>query len=305
MKKIIKITVIIIITIITGLGWVHSASAQSLSLSVSPPILEVLIKPGKSVTQVYKITNDGSDPVILIPKLLELNELGIKEDSNPAEKWISLLNTDLSFNQPFLLPKGITKQLILRLNPPSAISEKDYYRALVFSTKPNPPADSSQSQLSQNIGSPILITVNSTGLLTKAAQVTKFKVPQFIDSFDPLSIDIDIKNTGNTYFRSVGNITLTGPIGKGSFNIFPNVILVGQTRKIFVESAENLPEPQTTLRLPGFYLGKYKVTLDFTLDQGTIKLSQSATFYALPWKAGIIILLGLIVILKLGKRKKK
>ncbi len=43
--------------------------AQSLSLSISPPLLEVVIKPGKSILVAYNIQNSG-DPVVLTPKVV-------------------------------------------------------------------------------------------------------------------------------------------------------------------------------------------------------------------------------------------
>ncbi|MCJ7785849.1 MAG: hypothetical protein MUP41_18110, partial [Desulfobacterales bacterium] len=68
-----------------------------------------------------------------------------------AEKWLSLLNLDVRLNEPFLLPSGQTKQIILRINPSTDTKEQDYYRALVFSTTPNPAGNSTMSQISENL----------------------------------------------------------------------------------------------------------------------------------------------------------
>ncbi len=282
------------------LGSAREASAQGLSLSLSPPILEVMIKPGKSITQAYKITNDG-EPVVVTAKIGEFNEAGITDDPKfIRDEWINLLNTDIAFDRPFLLNPKEERQLILRINPPIGTAEKDYYRVIFLSTATNPNLESSQTSVSQTLGSPLFITVTSTGLLAKGAQITKFQLPEVIDSFDTLSIDIDIKNTGNTFFHPVGKINLTGQIGRGSYNIVPNIILAGQTRRIFTEDTLTYGD-NNSLKLPGLYLGKYKVELDFTLDQGTMRVSQSRNFYALPWKGGIVLLIGAIIITRLLK----
>ncbi|MBI4990993.1 hypothetical protein HZB96_02755 [Candidatus Gottesmanbacteria bacterium] len=290
----------------------RKANAQSLVLSLSPPLLEVMIKPGKSITQVYKITNEG-DPVVVTAKVGEFTEDGIKIDQEPApsvsegfvpEKWISLLNTDISFNRPFILNAKEERQLIVRISPPKETAEKDYYRAIQFSTSPNPPSESSQTSVTENIGSPILITITSSGFMARGAQITQFQLPRIIDSFDALISDIYIKNTGNTFFHPVGKVTLTGPIGRGSFAIVPHVILTGQTKKLLTEDSLSFGDTNS-LKLPGFFLGKYKLELDFTLDEGTIRVNQSKNFYAIPWKAGMILIIGVIGVIWVMRILKK
>ncbi len=281
------------------------ACAQSLSLSVSPPMLEVFIKPGKSVTQVYKLTNNG-EPVIINIYLAALSSGEIKEDPNfNAEKWLNLLNTDIKFNQPFLLPSKETKQIILRINPPPETAEQDYYRALVFSTIPNPAGNSTSSQISETLAVPILITVTSTGLVPKGAALTRFEVPSFIDSFGPLMIDAEVQNTGKIYFHPNGEIELKGLIGKASYKINPSVILAGERKKLLTEINSERGNQRHTLTLSGFFIGRYEVELNFALDEGKSRITAKKTFYALPIKASVVVSLLLVLIFLLGKRRKK
>lgn len=278
------------------------ARAQSLSLSISPPLLEVMIKPGKSITQVYKISNEG-ETVIAIPRIVEMTEkglpaqAGIKEDPKfVPEKWISLSNTDLAFDKPFLFEAKTQRQLIVKINPGEGTPEQNYFRAILLSTKPNPGSESTQSQLLQNIGAPLLISVTSTGLIPREGTVSKFNVPRILDSFDTLIVDIDIKNIGKTYFRPTGKITLSGPIGRGTYEVVPRVILSGQVRQVITENNNSGEDPLHSLTLPGLYLGKYEAGYDFALDGGNVKLSGKKVFYALPWKAGVVVM-GLIVMI--------
>ena len=62
---------------------------------------------------------------------------------------------------------------------------------------------------------------------------------------------------------------------------------------------------QATLYLPGFYLGKYQLEVAFTLDEGTIKTSQTKTFYAIPWKAILGILLAAVLVYIMKRKRKK
>lgn len=280
------------------------ASAQTLSLSISPPLLEVFIKPGKSITQKYKLTNNGERTAITV-KLAQLNENGIRETNvSETDKWISIIQSDIDFSKPFTLESGQFKEFILTIQPSNELQEQDYYRALVFSTESSISAQSSASTISQDLVSPLLITLTSTGQVNKAAKISRFDMPEFLDSFGPFKVDIVVENTGNTYFRPNGLISLAGPLAKGTFKIEPNVVLPGSKKVLKTTSST---DKVSSLNLPGFYLGKYEVRVDFTLDESTIKIDQTRTFYALPWKAGLFLLFLYILVLilrKLRKRKK-
>ena len=78
---------------ISFLGFVPSAHAQTLSLSVSPPLTEVMIIPGKSVSQTFTFINEGQDgmaKIYIIPFTaedesgnVELDEKNIITASSP------------------------------------------------------------------------------------------------------------------------------------------------------------------------------------------------------------------------------
>jgi len=279
------------------------ATAQSLSLSISPPLLEVFIKPGKSITQKYKLTNNG-EPTLISLKLAELNEYGINLENSSSDKWISIIDSDIVFNLPFALENGQAKEFVLKIQPSSQLKEQDYYRALVFSTESSYSGQTTASTISQNLVSPVLITLTSTGQVNKAAKISRFEIPRFLDSFGPLKVNIFIENIGNIYFRPNGDISLEGPLAKGNFKIEPNIVLP-ETLKI-LKTASSL-DMENTLNLPGIYLGKYNLKVGFTLDEGNIRIDQTRTFYALPWKAGLFLLFLYIFVLilrKLRKRKK-
>lgn len=276
--------------------------AQSLSLSISPPLLEVLIKPGKTITQVYKIRNNGESAVIT-PRLQEYTSEGVKYDPEfAADSWITLQNQDIAFNKPFLLNPNEERQIILKINPPKNTAEKDYYRVLIFSTTPNPALANTQASVSQSLGSILIVNVTTSGLTQKGAQITSFDLPLIIDSFSPLRADIFLQNTGKTYLRPVGEIKLTGPIAHGAYKINPKVFLAGEKKLLTLESSSNPPD--STLLLPGFYLGKYQLALNLTLDEGSSIISQEKIFYAFPWKLTLIIFLIISVKLIWRKRKK-
>jgi hypothetical protein len=251
--------------------------------------LELVVKPGKNVTQSFKLTNDSDYSLIITPKLAEYGDNGIKDNPEfQPDKWISLLNLDIALFKPFLLEKGKTQQIVLRLNPPKEIKEDDYNRILYFTTKPQMSSDRSQSQITQTIGVPLLLTVTSTGNFPRSAQITHFSLPDFIDSFGPLVFDVTVKNTGQSFFHPNGSITLEGPIGRGSYSIIPNAILSQQEVKLITDI--NSQQKEHTLSLKGFFLGKYTIGVDFRLDDGNILISEKKIVYAIPYKLFFVII---------------
>ena len=280
----------------------NEVKAQSLSLGISPPVLEVLIKPGKTITQAYKLINNGED-VIITPRLAEMGEDGVTDNPEyQPEPWITLLNTDVFLNKPFLFESKKEKQIVLKIAPPKGMTEEEIYRVLLFTTTPLPPGETSQSSVSSSLGTILLISVTSTAMQARGAQITEFDLPGIIDSFDPLVANISVKNSGKTYFRPMGKIMLSGSLGKSEYDIRPNVILAGKTRKLTTSVSE---DEDVTLRLPGFYIGKYSLTMGFTLNESNIKIEQTKTFYAVPWKASITLLVIGLILYRIVKRKKK
>lgn len=276
--------------------------SQTLSLSISPPVLEVMIKPGKSATQVFKITNQG-DPLLITSQIMEYNEKGIvRIPQFTPEKWIDLINQDITFGKPFLLENREEKQLILRINPSKNTPEKDYYRALVLTSQSLQPTEQVKTDIVESISAILLITVTDSGL-EKQARISRFTLPKIIDSFGPIKTEIELENIGQTYFRPIGSLFLSGPIGQTKFEIDPVVLLKGQNKKLNLANQSN-SDKDGKINIGGFFLGKYTFQLDFTLDQGTIPISETKTVYAIPWKLSLILTVTLLIYYKVRKRRK-
>ncbi len=76
--------------------------AQTISLDLYPPLLEVTLQPGKSITQVYKITNNSEQDFIMNSQIVPFepaDELGNVQlnfnNQSPAREWFSFQNADL------------------------------------------------------------------------------------------------------------------------------------------------------------------------------------------------------------------
>lgn len=290
----IKLTISVIFIVTCFLILPSNILAQNVSLSINPPLTEIMIKPGKSITHSVKIINSGDDALINV-SWLEYDDKGLKTKDSESVNWLTILNPEVTVERAITLTKNGELDLVVKINPPANTEERDYYRALTVTSHPSPFEGFSQSKVSTTLASLFLISVSENGLEKKAI-VTDFKLPLIHDSTSPLPLDIKVKNSGATFFRLNGKLSLTGFIGKADFRLIPQALLVNQEKRLSIEEKNN--------QISGFYLGKYKLAYNFVLDEGNIQVRGEKIFYALPWKAtfiGITLLLTLKIIKKLKK----
>jgi hypothetical protein len=262
-----------------------------------------MIQPGKTVTQSFSIANNGSSDLVLKALVVpfkakgELGKISLEEES-PTTNWFSLQNADIALGEKFSLPAGKTQQIVLKIKVPQHAKENDYYLTLLFETIPDQFLGESGSKTQAKIGSNILLTVSETGEPPKKAEIEEFKILdsltvwglQFIDSFDQPEFLVRVKNTGRTYFKPIGKISLTTWFGQRYvLNLLPENVLANSIRQIkCLTSKETTP---SACRLsPGFLVGPQKAQLVFGLDKESEDYRANFLFYAIPFK----LILGLL-----------
>ncbi len=195
----------------------HSVWGADYGLSISPPLLRVHIKPGKSITQVFNLENLSSADQTLVASLIPFTESDNQGNPllNPKAnaswlKYFSLANSQIKFDEPFTLPAGSKEQLILSLSVPDSAPIKDLYATLTISTYSNKIGSDetgSGSLVSGTIGSNLLVTVSSQpfpdtilkieNLLPQEGYYFKIGHLYFADSITPLSFTASVKNQGS------------------------------------------------------------------------------------------------------------
>lgn len=276
--------------------------AQSYSLSISPSLLEILIKPGLSITKAFKITNNG-DPVIITPRI---SSLSLDPDTNlpqinplsetASSSWFSLTEENKALDKPIFLNTNQSENLTLKIEVPTNTTPSDYYYIFhLDSSSPNDPI-SNKTHISGSIGANILMSVSYLGTLNKNAEVSRINLLPIVDSFDGIRTQIVIKNTGSAYFKPIGSLTLNGILSSSKYKLLPQNVLAGTSRLLHTDlDLTNLsPFPSdNTLSLPGFFLGPYKLTLNFVPDGTSIEIKKTYYFFALPYKLILLLLLAL------------
>lgn len=309
--------------------------AQQVSLAISPPLLELFIKPGKSIMVAYKLENHG-DPTFLNLKILpfeakdNLGNIRIKPDFEGPVRF-SLDNADLTFDQPFFLKTNNSQQILLRIRIPENITDGDYYYTLLAETIPPTSSEGvGSARAKATIGSNILVTISNSGNIEVKPKITIFstkggfellKNVKFFDSQDKISTILTVANKGKNIIKPEGQITLKGNLGtSATYDIISKNILAESERMVEARllvpehsdggqatpSAEIDQTPPASLVLSGFFIGKYSLSTQIRFGENSPTIFGSTMFYAFPFKImGGVILTILIVILVIKRDKEE
>lgn len=299
------------------LSFVKDTSAQTISLSVSPPILEAVIKPGEKIEQTYIIENNGGDTTISVDiyEFKEADKAGVarlnkslKEyDPLNFKSWFEIEDPKISLGEKIKLAAKEKKEIKLSIAPPEETENGDYYFTLVFRTEledvfvtPNSKAAISQAE----IGSNIILTITGDGKINPRPEIKEFKAPKIIDSLGQITYQVEIANKGTSFFKPTGKITITSILGeKYVLNLAPQNIIANSTRTINCIKDEQIIPCRVPTKI---FLGPYKATLSFqTEDKKTYE--KTATSFGIPLSilGGAIIILLPIFLLVAKIRKQK
>lgn len=297
--------------------------AQNISLGIYPPLLEAMIQPGKSITQVYRLENQGETDLALTSQIIPFKpqgELGqvelTPEQNSPAQEWISFQNADLKLGEKFLLKAGASQQIVLRVDIPQNAAEDDYYLTLLFKNLPELMVNQSASQSQIKIGGHLLLTVSETGEPPRKAEISEFKITnawfslghwQLIDSFASPLFNLRVKNIGRSLFKPMGVIQVSGWTGQPFvLDLLPENILVGSIRQVQCFSPEQNQPIVCQLKKnwqSKLLIGPFQAQVSFGLDKVDEQYSQAVSFFAFPF----VLLGGLLVLFLLfwlGKKVK-
>jgi len=281
-----------------------SVKAQPISLGITPPLNEVMIMPGKEVTQTYTLTNNGSETIVsvdIVPFLPgdsygnpDLQEFLPGYPLEKVKSWIIIEDPKINWGGKFLLPRGGSKDITIKIAPPEGAPEGDYYLTMLFKTSTQGLVGKDALGARAEIGTNILMTVSNDGNPEKSAQVEEFNAPMIVDSLGTLSYFIKIANTGSAFFKPVGEITVKPLFASPtSIDVAPLNILSSSERVIPCIEDGSLFECKIPKKV---LLGIYQADLTFQTDGEGKTYEATTTTIAFPFIITLGILISYLVI---------
>ncbi len=315
MKNLIIITLLFTIT---QAAFIKPAHAANIGLSIYPPLVKINIKPGKTITQVFKIENLSENSKFLYARIIPFTESDnqgnpIIDPKNTA-KWLeyfSLANSKIELGKPFELEAGKSDQIILSINIPKTAPLKDLYATLLISTYQTEINPNFQgTYVNASIGSNLLLTISSQANPSTILRITDI-TPEFgkylkigdiyiIDSITPISFTANAKNDGDFLAETKGIFKIerneNTPIH--IVPVLPQYVIAKSDRVVSTLNSQSfLFEPSAEM------IGKYTARIDIKSENANT--SSSITLIILPIKILIGIAASIIfltVILKITRK---
>lgn len=266
-------------------------------LTLSPAQVELLAKPGTTITQGFDITNNSSSPMMVktsVRSWLPIGNNGLvtyaNVDSNPNFQF-SLANANIQLGQTFILRAGEKQQLVLKLKSSDTTPLTDsYFTFFVSQDTTNTISDNQTgAQTSAEIGAHILISTSTTESVSAKASVSRFSAaPKIKDIFfTPITFSGIVNNESDHFFKTDGQITISknGKVIK-DMTLFPHNILANHSRQI---NCLQDNEPVNCTFNPPFWPGAYTATINTNHTTDTI------SFFVFPLY--FVILMTIIVLI--------
>jgi hypothetical protein len=278
------------------------AQAQTISLSLWPPIIEITTQPGQIIRQNYRLKNSADDTTIrtaLIPfepaDQLGHIQLSTQGYQSPALSYFSLQGNKLPTSFP--LKAGETKDLTLTINIPSTASPTDHYLTLLFQADTQGLISGTGSRTLGAVGSNILLNISSTDQPQPTARIKQFSLHRpVLDSFDPIQFTLLLKNTSPTYLKAVGHINIHSSLSRKTTTLplRSDNLLANSTRQLVPEQSWH----------PLFPFGRYTATAVITPQNTTDTISQTISFWIIPYK-GLLTIIIIFLLYRLSKTLPK
>ena len=297
---------IFILALIFALLFPFPAQAADYQLSISPPVLEMIIQPNKSFIQAITLKNQGNQPLTLTPKIIAVKPIDNQGHLAPTNLQpvtnlplsFSLENSQYQLNQSLTLPPHQNLQLVLKINSATFNQSQDHYLALaLISTPPNSPQPHSQPILTL----PLLITLTPDGNFPIDLQLKNFSLPHLHDSATPLKLQPQLQNNSPIMIRPQAKFTIKNWRGQivHQEDLASNLIL-GKSSRLLTTKLN-----QPLIWKPKVYsLGPYQLNLTVISASGKTLISQTQTTFLFPIQSSIYLLTFLILALLLRTSTK-
>ena len=279
---------------------VQAQQAESVTLAISPQIINISANPGDpAVENIVRLTNGSDLPVEIStqPKnILPSGEDGavdLTEDqtSYSLEQWITVEPNAIT------LAPNETQDFKISITVPNHGEPGGHFGTVVFRTvPPKPKPGSASAAVSQEIAPVILVSV--AGEVTEEANIASFNsTKNFWTNENPITLDTRIENTGNNHFQPTGSIKIKNMFGREvtTIPLEQKNVLPSSIRKITSEWSN-----------PGLAVGRYTADLSLVYGQDNTILTSSTTFTVFPWQtllpAAIIVIIVMYILIKYRTR---
>jgi hypothetical protein len=291
-------------------------------LTVSPVFFDLTSNPGEKITDRIRVRNNTTSDMKV--------KVGVKKMGGDQNGTLTLLDgkDDPTTSWIVLSSSEITAKALEWTDVPFSINIPSdaafgYYYAVTFSQTGAGPLGQTGTSLTGSSAVPILLNVRKEGAQAKA-EVVEFSTENYINEYLPIDFTVKVENKGNIHVKPHGNIFIASGSDKNIAILDVNQTLgtiIPNTNRTYQSSWDDgflvrepvlqYGEPKKNKKgdieyklsinwnkLTSFRIGKYTANLLLVYDDGTKDKTVEATtsFWVFPWKA-VLIIIGAVIIL--------
>ncbi|MEX0617054.1 MAG: hypothetical protein WD231_04585 [Candidatus Woykebacteria bacterium] len=277
----------------------EEAAEGSVGIQISAPIYNFEIDPGKSAQEIIKVRNVSNIVHTFYPEVFDFKpkdetgtpEFLIGDQSNSygysLASWIKIAQEGIK------LAPDESAALNFTINVPADAEPGGHYAGVLFGTSA-PKVGGSQIGISNKVGSLILVRV--AGDAKESANIKEFTTSTNFYEQGPVPFTVRVENTGNVHVIPKGVIEIKNIFGSSVATLNVNEkdgSLLPESIRAFMDKDGN----KITWSPDSLTIGRFTATLNLTYGDPAKNLTSSVTFWVVPWKILLVILLGLIIII--------
>ncbi len=311
--RIIRNFTVLIFTILFLIFNIGNASAQEVSVSIDPAIIQINAEAPAQVDAQISVQNLSDQTIsyniFLIPfKSSPANNGEIEFDETQLLRYKDFFDKVRVFDKEneigiVRLAPNERKDLTLRVNLTEGEPPRDYYFSVLFISEAEAGNLQGTKALSRaGIGANILLSIGPKSETT--GNILEFSSPRFITR-GPVELILNLANTSGHFVTIEGNVVVKNMFGQtvGSLELLPVNILGNSSR--FIESENNKAEDPRLYWDETFLLGFYRAELTVALSEEGPLLKKSITFFALPIEFFLGLTVAIILIIGIARRVKQ
>jgi hypothetical protein len=256
--------------------------AQSVSLSISPPVFELSANPGESIKNSIRVTNLGDTPQQVFVDRRNFTALGEEggvglteeETSFSLATWISVDKEEV------VIPAKESATFEFTVAVPANAEPGGHFGSLVFKTKPG---ELKEGQAGSSVGQEVgaLLLVKIAGDIKEDASIASFRAVKGFYEKGPITFETRTENKGNVHIKPRGTITITNMFGRevGKVQLDERNVLPGAIRKV-----------ETVWDDSGLRFGRYTATLSLVYGADGTIATASTSIFIFPYKLVSVVL---------------
>ena len=295
----------IVLSVLLALSPLYAAaqSQSSLTLTLTPPLFQLTIGPGESWASSLKVVNSNPYDITLYASVMDFAAGGERgqgkltpivrreggEASNTLAEWIEVSQ------EPFVVPKGTSREVAFAVHIPANASPGGHYAAILVGTQSlGGVQDGPSISVSSLISS--LFFVRIKGEVVEKGDINSLRSDHwaYFNQSPEVKLALQFENRGNVHLQPKGEIVITtmwgNEVGKIPINENTNFgnVLPGSTRTYdFVWQGDGSM----------FDFGLYRAVATVTFgEDGHQNTDATASFWIIPIKPLLYSLGGLLAL---------